>query len=181
MACQAPGKCWVKARGWSSLLLPSTEAGCVCGRLHRLHGFCRRLGRVRPPFPPWQDCTWRGLREERAAQWGGCVGGLGTRRPLLPGWCGERGLGAGPRGTKDFPLQLLSQIILEAGQRVPRGPLPSIYAGALFSSLPAPTPAPNFTSPPWSPRWPGPSLVPPGGRDEAWERQWGLQAAVWFP
>ena len=77
----------------------------------------------------------------------------------------------GPGAQKPPPFHSSSQIILEAGQRVSLGPLFPVHEqGAV--SLP--------TNPPWSPS--RPEYDSSGGWWEgAWEHQWGLQAAVWFP
>ena len=109
-------------------------------------GLCFLLGKTVPGG---------GLGEELANLWE--VAGLGGAwRQGSPSCLGGRRNetpGAGPRGTKASSLQLSSQIILEAGQRLPWGPFP-VHKQGLYGAAPHPT------DPPWSPCWQ--NLIPRG-------------------
>lgn len=76
---------------------------------------------------------------ETYGRWQGW-GRLETRRPLCLGGGRNETPGAGP-GHKSLSSSAFSQIILEAGQRVPWGPFP-VYKQGLYGAAPHPTDPP---------------------------------------
>lgn len=86
----------------------------------------------------------------------------GRRGPSCLVGVGNEAQGLDPEAQKPLPFYFSSQIILEAGQRVPWAPLPRREPGPCLA-------APHPTVSPGSPCWP--EHASSGGGKGVWEHQ----------